>query len=163
MLLLTGPPQNFLNTKFYVNCSENSLSARGYKGILYLENLGVDQLKKITLYVPSVKKNTQQNAKLGIGRGHYYFGWPWAGTGLSRSPLVSELSRVQSVPGQRPGLATYQLDFPQTTGQVEQPDVITGRVMPNRSLLVESPKHDHRVSVHRGAVAGHGGRPVTRF
>ena len=46
MLLLTGPPLNFLSTKSHVNCSENSLSARGYKGILYLENLGGDQLKE---------------------------------------------------------------------------------------------------------------------
>ena len=46
MLLSTGPPLNFQNTKSHVNCSENSLSARAYKGILYLENLGGGQLKE---------------------------------------------------------------------------------------------------------------------
>ena len=46
MLLSTGPLLNFQNTKSHVNCSENSLSARGYEGILYFENLVGDQLKE---------------------------------------------------------------------------------------------------------------------
>ena len=46
LLLSTGSPLNFQNTKSHVNCSESSLSAGAYKGILYLENLGGDQLKE---------------------------------------------------------------------------------------------------------------------
>ena len=45
VFFLTDNPQNCLITRSTVNCSEISLSARGYKGILYLENLGGYQLK----------------------------------------------------------------------------------------------------------------------
>ena len=51
VVFFSWSPPIFLSTRFHVNCSVIYPSARGYKGILYLENLKGDQLKKHTLYI----------------------------------------------------------------------------------------------------------------
>ena len=40
VIFLTGPPKIWLSPRSHVNWPRISLSTRGYKGILYLENLG---------------------------------------------------------------------------------------------------------------------------
>ena len=42
------------------NCSENSLSASGYKGILYLESLGGDQLNEALCSFSVLRKTESQ-------------------------------------------------------------------------------------------------------
>ena len=46
VVLLTGPPLNFLSTGSHVNWPRIFLSVSSYKGILYLKNLGGVQLKE---------------------------------------------------------------------------------------------------------------------
>ena len=64
---LKSPPFNLLSTRSHVNWLQIDLSARGYKGILYLENLGW-----ATLAEHPVKKSPNQTG----GMAQCSFFWP---------------------------------------------------------------------------------------